>query len=272
MDSKDNNKRDLMDEDISKEIDDEELQVLVLEAQHEALIKAAKERNNPKIKRPFPKWLFWLISIVLFFNTFGMIFQIYSIPAIDFLITSSKLSQLDTITEYKKSVVVIKTEDSKGTGFSISNDGVILTNYHVVEGNDSVTVLFPNEGRFSAEVIHTYPSVDLAVVKVKGDDFPFLQLAEKTEFEDDEPVYFIGNPLSFTGIANQGKIIDYLKLPDWDVPVVMMKAPVYRGNSGSPVINRNGKVIGIVFATSNDDTYGNVGLFVPIDEYFRQQK
>ena len=272
MDSKDNSKRDLMDEDFSKEIDDEELQVLVLEAQHEALIKAAKERNNPKIKRPFPKWLFWLISIVLFFNTFGMIFQIYSIPAFDFLITSSKLSQLDTITEYKKSVVVIKTEDSKGTGFSISNDGIILTNYHVVEGNDSVTVLFPNEGRFSAEVIHTYPSVDLAVVKVIGSNFPFLQLAEKTEFEDDEPVYFIGNPLSFTGIANQGKIIDYLKLPDWDVPVVMMKAPVYRGNSGSPVINRNGKVIGIVFATSNDDTYGNVGLLVPIDEYYRQQK
>jgi len=272
VDSNDNHESGLKDKDILKEIDDEELQVLVLEAQHEALIKAAKDRNNPKIKRPFPKWIFWLISIVLFFNTFGMIFQIYSIPAIDFLITSSKLSQQDNIAEYKKSVVVIKTEDSKGTGFSISNDGIILTNYHVVEGNDSVTVLFPNEGRFSAEVIHTYPSVDLAVVKVKGGDFPFLHLAEKTEFEEDEPVYFIGNPLSFTGIANQGKIIDYLKLSDWDKPVVMMKAPVYRGNSGSPVINRNGKVIGIVFATLNDDTYGNVGLFVPIDEYYRLQK
>ena len=49
----------------------------------------------------------------------------------------------------------------------------------------------------------------------------------------------------------------------------MMKAPVYRGNSGSPVLNQEGQVIGIVFATLNHETHGKVGLFVPIDEYYR---
>ena len=224
------------------------------------------------MKRPFPKWMFWLLSIVLFFNTFGIIFQIYSIPAIDFLLTSSKLSKQEDIADYKKSVVVIKTDDSKGTGFSISSDGTILTNNHVVEGNKTVIVKFPDEGHFTAEVIHTYPSVDLAVVKVTGKNLPFLQLAPKTEFLDDEPIYFIGNPLSFSGIANSGTVIDYLKLPDWKVPVVMMKAPVYQGNSGSPVLNRKGQVIGVVFATLNDESNGKVGLFVPIDEYYRQQE
>ncbi len=256
----------------TEDINDDELQDLVLEAQREALLKAAQDKTNHKMKRPFPKWVFWLISIVLFFNTFGMIFQIYSIPAIDFLLTSSKLSKKEDIADYKKSVVVIKTEDSKGTGFSISSDGIILTNNHVVEGNKTVTILFPDEGRFIADVIHTYPSVDLAVVKVNGENLPFLQLAKKTEFVDDEPIYFIGNPLSFTGIANEGTVIDYLKLSDWNVPVVMMKAPVYRGNSGSPVLNHEGQVIGIVFATLNDKTHGKVGLFVPIDEYYRQQE
>ena len=56
-------------------------------------------------------------------------------------------------------------------------------------------------------------------------------------------------------------------LSDWDVPVVMMKAPVYRGNSGSPVLNKDGKVIGVIFATLDHDEHGRVGLFVPIDEY-----
>jgi serine protease Do len=256
----------------TEDIDDDELQDLVLEAQQEALLNAAQDKVSHKMKRPFPKWVFWLISIVLFFNTFGIIFQIYSIPAIDFLQTSSKLSKQEDIADYKKSVVVIKTEDSKGTGFSISSDGIILTNNHVVEGNKTVTILFPDEGRFTADVIHTYPSIDLAVVKVNGKNLPFLQIAKKTEFVDDEPIYFIGNPLSFTGIANEGTVIDYLKLSDWNVPVVMMKAPVYRGNSGSPVLNHEGQVIGIVFATLNDKTNGKVGLFVPIDEYYRQQE
>ena len=203
-------------------------------------------------------------------NSFAVFFQIYSIPAIEFLKTSAKLSLQEDIASYKKAVVVISTEDSKGTGFSISNDGTIITNNHVVEGNETVTVNFPEDGMFQANVVHTYPSVDLAVLKIEGKDLPYLQLAEQTTFEDDEHIYFIGNPLSFSGIANEGKIIDFIQLSDWDTPVVMIKAPVYRGNSGSPILNEEGQVIGVIFATLDHDTYGKVGLFVPIDDYYRQ--
>lgn len=263
--------RDSNDKNFIEEIDDEELQVLVLEAQREALFKEEQEKTSRKIKRPFPKWLFWLISIVMVFNTFAVIFEVYSIPAIEFLKTSSKLSKQENIATYKKSVVVIQTAASKGTGFSISNDGTILTNYHVVEGSDTLNVFFPDEGRFTADVVHTYPSVDFAVLKVHGKDLPFLELAEQTTFKDDEAINFIGNPLSFKGIANEGTIIDYIHLTDWDIPVVMLKAPVYRGNSGSPVLNSDGLVIGIIFATLDHETYGKVGLFVPIDEFYNQQ-
>ena len=51
----------------------------------------------------------------------------------------------------------------------------------------------------------------------------------------------------------------------------MMKAPVYRGNSGSPVLNKDGKVIGVIFATLDHDEHGRVGLFVPIDEYLNKK-
>lgn len=256
----------------NEEIDDDELQDLVLEAQREILLKHALDKTSNKSKRPFPRWMFWLISFMMVVSTFAAIFEVYSIPAIDFLKASAKLSSQDDIAAFKKSVVVVVTDDGKGTGFSISSDGTILTNNHVVEGNDTVTVVFPGEGRFTATVVDTYPAVDLAVLKADGKDLPYLQLADKTTFLDNEPIYFIGNPLSFKGIANEGTIIDYTQLTDWNVPVVMMEAPVYRGNSGSPVLNRDGLVIGVVFATLNHDEYGKVGLFVPIDEYYRAIK
>ena len=250
-----------------EELSEEEFLELVLEAQREALLQQAMEKDKPKTKRPFPKWIFWIIALFLFVNTFAAIFQVFSIPAIEFIKTSARLSSQEDIALYKQAVVIVLTDDSKGTGFSISSDGTILTNYHVIEGNKTVTVGFSDDRRFKADVVQTAPDVDLAVLKINGEDIPYLDLSEETTFEKGDSIYFIGNPLGFTGIANEGKIIDYTQLSDWEVPVVMLEAPVYRGNSGSPVLNKDGQVIGVVFATLDHDKHGRVGLFVPIDEY-----
>ena len=256
----------------TEEISDEELQILVLEAQREALEKEALEKTRSKPKRPFPKWIFWTMAFVLFINTFAVIFQIYSIPAIEFIKTSARLSAQEDIARYKEAVVVVLTDDSKGTGFSISNEGKILTNYHVVENNDNVIVGFPEAGRFRADVVQTYPSIDLAVLQIDEKDLPYLELSEKPSYEFGDPITFIGNPLKFTGIANEGTLIDFHQLSDWEVPVMMIEAPVYRGNSGSPVLDDKGKVIGVVFATLDHEEHGKVGLFVPIEEYYKVQK
>lgn len=265
MKRKDKKEQDSMDEDLYEEFDDEELYELVQEEKRKAL-ERAKEKKDEVPKRPFPKWAFWLIAIILAFNVFALLPQTFSIPAIDFLITSARLSTNEDIQTYKKAVVTIETGESKGTGFSVTGDGTIITNHHVIEGEDSVTVAFPEEGLYNAEVEQVFPGIDLAVLQVNdNDDFPYLTLGEDVEFEENEPIRFIGNPLRFNGIANEGTIIEYTQLSDWEEEVLMIKAPVYRGNSGSPIINQEGKVIGVIFATLEHDSYGNVGLFIPID-------
>ncbi|SHG20688.1 S1C family serine protease [Ornithinibacillus halophilus] len=264
-------KNDIIDEDLYEELDEETLLELVEEERKKALLRARQEKNQ-KPKSPFPKWVFWLIALAMLLNVIALLPQTVSIPAIEFIKTSTRLSAQDDIKMYKEAVVVIETNDSKGTGFSIDAEGTIITNHHVIEGEEKVTVAFPEQGLFSGEVVATFPEVDLAVVKTDGEGFPYLSLADKTEFEPGEAIYFIGNPLAFNGIANEGTILDYLQLSSWpeNTEVIMIEAPVYRGNSGSPIINKDGKVIGVIFATLNHDDYGKVGLFVPIDYYYEK--
>lgn len=268
MERHDRKKPDIIDEDLYEEFDEEEMLEIVEAARKEALIKSTLQDKDIKPKRPFPRWTFWLIAIALLINVVALLPTTFSIPAIDFLVTSAKLSTDEEIKSYKEAVVVVDTGTSKGTGFAISSDGFIITNAHVVDEQNSVTVAFPEIGLFSAEVVETYPEVDLALLKTESEDeLPFLELAEQTTFEQNEKINFIGNPLAWSGIANQGSIIGYTDLKSWEQPVVMIEAPVYRGNSGSPIINEQGQVIGVIFATLNHDEYGKVGLFVPI-EYF----
>lgn len=267
---------DIIDEDLYEDFTDDEMYELVQKARQEALARdAARKKNRTTSKRPFPKWAFWLIAVAMIFNVVALLPQTFSVPAIDFLITSAKLSTDSDIKAYKKAVVVIETGDSKGTGYSITEDGKILTNEHVVRGEDTVTIAFPDHGLFKAHVKDLYPDIDMAVLQVSEVDesLPTLELAEQSnDFMYDDPIQFIGNPLSFSGIANEGTILDYTMLKDWNEEVVMIQAPVYRGNSGSPIINEDGKVIGTIFATLNHSEHGKVGLFVPIDYFYKADK
>lgn len=256
--------RSTTDEDLSEE----ELIELVLAEQEKALAQEQEERlkgKKTKKQRPIVKWIVWSMAFVLFLNTFALIFHIYSIPAIEFLKVSTRLSTQEDIKTYKKAVVEISTGSSKGTGFVISSDGLIVTNAHVVDDAQSLLVVFPEEGLMDAKIVESYPDVDLALLQVTGDDLPSLSLAKNPSYSKNEHVYFIGNPLAFTGIANEGTLLESTYLEDWQEPVMMVDAPVYRGNSGSPVINADGEVIGIVFATAKKDPYGRVGLFIPVE-------
>src|SRR5699024_7715056 len=162
--------------------------------------------------------------------------ETFSIPAVKFLKTSATLSTQQDIQAYKKAVVLIETAEGKGTGFAFESDGKILTNEHVVEGFDKVNIEFRDDGLFVGKVTTTYPDIDLAVVEIEEDaTVPALDLADDFELRPDQNVYFIGNPLNLTGIANEGEVLDYVNVESKDKPVFIMDDPVFHGICGSNV-------------------------------------
>ncbi|ENH96276.1 S7 family peptidase [Gracilibacillus halophilus YIM-C55.5] len=260
---------DIIDDDLYEDLEHEEMYELVQEERRKLQEKQQEQNDNTSKKRLGPRWLIWGIAIAMFIQVIAIIPQTFSIPAINFLKTSASLMQDSDVQTYREGVVVVSGDNNKGTGFAISEDGYIMTNHHVVEDQMRISVAFQEKGQFQAEIMDTWPAVDLALLKVDGENLPYLPIsdAKASAVKTKEDVLFIGNPLAFTDIANQGDLIGMTTLDDWERSVYMLDAPVYRGNSGSPVIDENGQVIAVIFATIHKEEHGRVGLAVPIEAF-----
>lgn len=262
-----------MDDDLFEDFADGELEKLAWEAKVNMRNKQPHEPKQ-KPKRPFPEWAFWLIAICMILQGLALLPKTLSFSIFDFITTSAKLSTNDSIKDYQKAVVAIETADKKGTGFSINGSGKILTNYHVIEGNEQPTVSFQNKGLFRAKVTEIYPEIDLAILQVEDTKitvFPYLPLATNGKTVNrNENVYIIGKPLGFIRIANEGKMLGTVKLSGWKESVYLVDAKIYHGNSGSPVINSRGEVVAVVFATLDHRKFGKVGLAIPITLYLQE--
>lgn len=160
-----------------------------------------------------------------------------------------------------------------GTGFIITQDGMVVTNNHVVEGGKSIVVTL-NDGRtLSAKLLGTDPLNDLAVLKMEGNDFPAVKLgsSDKTEVGDD--VIAIGNALALEGglsvtrgiVSGKERIID-TELGTKLEGILQTDTAINRGNSGGPLVNSKGEVIGINTAIADPGYAQNVGFAIAIDK------
>jgi serine protease Do len=157
-----------------------------------------------------------------------------------------------------------------GSGFMLSPDGYVMTNAHVVEGADEVTVTLTDKREFKAKIIGSDQRTDVALLKIEAAGLPFVKIGNVDRLKVGEWVIAIGSPFGLestvtAGIvsAKQRETGDYLQLLQTDVAI-------NPGNSGGPLINMRGEVVGINSQIlSPSGTSAGISLAIPIDEAIR---
>ncbi|HET9383925.1 MAG TPA: Do family serine endopeptidase [Gemmatimonadales bacterium] len=166
-------------------------------------------------------------------------------------------------------------EQGSGSGFIVSQDGYILTNNHVVQGADRVTVRLYDNREFSATTVGTDPATDVAVIKFQTTSLPTVKLGDADSTDIGNWVLAIGNPLgenfTFTvtaGIVSaKGRLLTGLNQSRYAIQdFIQTDAAINPGNSGGPLVNVRGEVIGINSAIASETGfYAGYGFAIPIN-------
>lgn len=159
-------------------------------------------------------------------------------------------------------------QKSYGSAFFISQDGYLLTNRHVVDDVKKVTITLSDRRELDAEVVGRDERTDVAVLKVKGSRYPALKLGNSDALRVGEPVLAIGSPFGFDYSASAGIVSATSRSMTVDsaVPFIQSDVALNPGNSGGPLFNQRGEVIGInsrIF--SGTGGYMGLSFSIPID-------
>jgi serine protease Do len=156
----------------------------------------------------------------------------------------------------------------EGSGFVVSNDGYILTNAHVVEGVDEVTVKLTDKRKFTAKVVGYDTRTDIAVIKINASNLPKVTIGDPEKLRVGEAVVAIGSPFGFENSVTSGIVsAKGRSLPSENyVPFIQTDVAVNPGNSGGPLFNLRGEVVGVnsqIYSRSGG--YQGVSFSIPID-------
>ena len=159
---------------------------------------------------------------------------------------------------------------SLGSGFLISGDGYVLTNHHVVDGADQVTVRLSDRREFKAKVVGSDEQSDVALLKIEASGLPALHLGDSNQLKPGQWVVAIGSPFGLDHSVTAGIVSAVGRSNPYAnqryVPFIQTDVAINRGNSGGPLLNTRGEVVGInsqIF--SNSGGYMGVSFAIPID-------
>ena len=163
---------------------------------------------------------------------------------------------------------------ASGSGVIISDDGYIVTNNHVVEGADDITVTLSNKKSFKAKVIGTDPSTDLSIIKIEAKGLPFLLYGNSDDAKIGQWVLAVGYPLNLEAtvtagiVSAKGRTLDINRRQSKN-PIesfIQTDAAVNPGNSGGPLITTDGKLLGINSAiASPTGSYAGYSFTIPVN-------
>ncbi|WP_414674822.1 DegQ family serine endoprotease [Limnobacter sp.] len=157
-----------------------------------------------------------------------------------------------------------------GSGFIIDPNGYVLTNHHVIEGADNIYVTLTDKREFKAKVIGSDKRTDVALLKIDGKDLPTIKIGDDSKAKVGQWVVAIGSPFGLDNTVTAGIISAKARDTGEYLPFIQTDVAVNPGNSGGPLLNLDGEVIGI-----NSQIYSRTGGFmgisfaIPIDEVMR---
>ena len=159
---------------------------------------------------------------------------------------------------------------SQGTGFIISSDGYVLTNHHVVDGADTVRIRLADRREFTAKVVGSDQQSDVALLKIAATSLPTLRIGDSRTLKSGQWVVAIGSPFGLDHSVTAGIVSAVGRANPYAdqryVPFIQTDVAINRGNSGGPLLDTRGQVVGInsqIF--SNSGGYQGVSFAIPID-------
>ena len=165
---------------------------------------------------------------------------------------------------------ITQTATSSGSGFFITADGYVVTNYHVVNGAKEITVTTYDGGSYPATVRGYEESNDIAVLKIEGSFTP-AAIGRSSDLRVGDDILVIGNPLGSLSYTFTDGVVSYLNRMITDetgttIHMFQTNAAINEGNSGGPVYNMNGEVVGIASAKYASSSIEGLGFCIPIDD------
>jgi len=160
-----------------------------------------------------------------------------------------------------------------GSGFIISADGYVMTNHHVVDGSDQITVTLADKREYSAKLIGSDQRTDVALLKIEASGLPVTKIGDPNKLRVGEWVIAIGSPFGLESTVTAGIVSAKARETGEFLPFIQTDVAVNPGNSGGPLINMRGEVVGInsqIFTTSG--AFAGISFAIPIDEAIRVQE
>jgi len=155
-----------------------------------------------------------------------------------------------------------------GSGFIIESDGFIITNHHVIDSADEVVVRLADRREFEAQVIGSDPQSDIALLKIDAESLPFLRFGDSDVLKAGEWVAAIGSPFGFEQTVTAGIVSAKGRSNNSQqyVPFIQTDVAINRGNSGGPLLNMDGEVVGInSWILSGSGGYMGLSFSIPIE-------
>jgi serine protease Do len=178
-------------------------------------------------------------------------------------------SFVEVVEKARPSVVVIETNIGAGSGWIIDSDGIIVTNYHVIEDAIDISVILNDGSVFTAESVSSDPLTDIAIIYIDAQNLPASDIGDCGKLKVGQPVAAIGNALG-RGISLKGGWISRLEVTisvdnNTLYGLIETDAHINEGNSGGPLVNMAGEVIGITSVKLIDIGVEGVGYAISMD-------